>query len=69
MSETIEFIRKKKLCPFMSDSKDKVYCTEECAIVHTYHDPDTHQLIGVSCGMSGVDDILEKLEEIQNSIE
>ena len=63
----IEYIQKKKLCPFMSDSQGKVYCTPECgfACVH-YWESEPEKLLGVTCGLCDgtdkLDAILEKME-------
>lgn len=66
---TIEYIQKKKLCPFMSDSHGKVYCTSECGFAtEHYLDNEPSKLLGVTCGMfDGVeklDAILEKMNFI-----
>lgn len=62
----IEYIMKKKLCPFMSDSKSKVYCTEECALVVTHHDSDTNKLLGTTCQLTDIADTNDLLRELVN---
>lgn len=59
-----EYITKKKLCPFMSDSKSKVYCTEECALVVTHHDADTNRLLGTTCQLTDIADTNDLLREL-----
>ena len=61
---TVEYIVKKKLCPFMSDSKSKVYCTEECALVVTHHDADTNRLLGTTCQLADIADTNDLLREL-----
>ena len=60
---SIEYIKKKKLCPFMSDSQNKVYCTSECAFVTEHFDADTDTLIGITCGMFSFEDTLENINQ------
>ena len=66
---TIDYIKKKKLCPFMSDSQGKVYCTPECGFASEhYWENEPEKLLGITCGLyDGIDklDIIsEKLELI-----
>lgn len=63
---SIEYISKKKLCPFMSDSKNKAYCTEECALAITHHDCDTNRLIGTTCQLADIADTNDLLKELVN---
>jgi hypothetical protein len=61
----LDYISKKKLCPFMSDSKNKIYCTEECALATTtVHDPETNKLLGIECSLSHFADILEAIRDV-----
>ena len=64
---TIEYIQKKKLCPFMSDGREKVYCSPECGfVIENYSATDQRDLIGLTCGLFSTDEkldaILEKME-------
>lgn len=62
---SIDWIKQKKLCPFMSDGTSKVYCSPECALVSTYKDPSTGSLIGTVCTLNDHSDIIQAIIEKQ----
>ena len=57
------YVKKQKLCPFMSTGKDKVYCTSECAFVAEHYDADSKKLIGITCGAFSFEDTLESINQ------
>lgn len=66
---SIDSIMKKKLCPFMSDSQNKVYCTEECALAITHYDAQTKKMLGTTCPLADTSKILNMLGTINDYID
>ncbi|SDF52399.1 hypothetical protein [Sporomusa acidovorans] len=65
----IDSITKKKLCPFMSDSHNKVYCTEECALAVAHYDAQTNTLLGTTCPLADTSKILDMVGKINDYID
>jgi len=62
-SMSIDYIKQRKLCPFMSDSSNKVYCTPECALVETHSDAESHVILGTTCSLGNYQEIIAALQK------